>query len=159
MKVVLQRVKKASVNVEERVIGSIDVGYLLLVGFEVGDGVFLLEAMLEKINQMKLFPDAMGRFSHSLNEISGSMLVVSQFTLSAELKKGRKPSFTRSLDPKPAEALYDEFIEQARKKNIPVQTGEFGAMMQVSLQNDGPVTIILDSKHLFPLLHEKHKGE
>lgn len=157
MKVVLQRVKNASVSVDEEIVGHINVGYMLLVGFEVGDGSFLLEAMIEKVNQMKLFPDAKGRFSHSLEEISGAMLVVSQFTLSAELKKGRKPSFTKSLDPKLAEVLYDEFIIRARDKNILVQAGKFGAMMQVSLQNDGPVTIILDSNLLFPLLHKKNK--
>jgi len=152
MKVVIQRVKNASVSVNQKDVGQINQGYLLLVGFDQGDSVELLQPMLSKICQLKLFPDQKGRFAHSILEVAGELLIVSQFTLSAELKKGKKPSFTRAMDPGEAERLYDEFIELSRQKGISVQTGLFGEMMLVSLQNDGPVTILMDSRELFPAL-------
>lgn len=152
MKVVLQRVKKASVSVNQKDVGTIEKGYLLLVGFDKGDENKLLEPMLNKICRLKLFPDEQGRFAHSIMDISGQLLIVSQFTLSAELKKGTKPSFTRSMDPQTAEKMYDEFVAKAVASGLVVQTGIFGEMMQVSLQNDGPVTILMDSKELFPAL-------
>ncbi len=152
MKVVIQRVKKASVSVNQKDVGQINQGYLLLVGFDQGDSAELLQPMLNKICQCKLFPDRKGRFAHSILEVAGELLIVSQFTLSAELKKGKKPSFTRAMDPGDAERLYDEFTDLSRQTGIPVQTGLFGEMMQVSLQNDGPVTILMDSRELFPSL-------
>ncbi len=152
MKVVIQRVKKASVSVNQKDVGNIDLGYLLLVGFDQGDRQELLQPMLNKICQLKLFPDEKGRFAHSVMDISGQLLIVSQFTLSAELKKGKKPSFTRAMDPTEAEHMYDRFVKMAEQTGIPVQTGLFGEMMQVSLQNDGPVTILMDSGELFPSL-------
>lgn len=152
MKVVLQRVNKASVSVNQKDVGVIGKGYLLLVGFDRGDGDNLLEPMLNKICRLKLFPDENGRSAFSLIDISGELLIVSQFTLSAELKKGAKPSFSKAMDPEAAEQMYDRFVALARQEGLPVQTGIFGEMMQVSLQNDGPVTILMDSRALFPAL-------
>ena len=156
MKVVLQRVRKASVEIDSQVKGRIGTGYLLLAGFETGDGSFLLEPMMEKIRQVKLFPNEQGRLTYSIEENKGSILIVSQFTLSADLKKGKKPSFTRAMEPSAAEVLYDEFVGAAQKTGIPIESGVFGAMMQVKLQNDGPVTILLDTRQLFPGLHDIH---
>ncbi|MCP4754227.1 MAG: D-tyrosyl-tRNA(Tyr) deacylase [Proteobacteria bacterium] len=155
MKVVLQRVKEASVKVNNEVIARIGTGCLLLVGFEQEDHSNLLQPMIDKIKHLKLFPDEKGRFALSLEEVVGSLLIVSQFTLSAELKKGKKPSFSKALEPEGAETLYDEFVNLAEKAGIPVQTGTFGALMQVVLQNDGPVTILMDSRTLFPSLHKR----
>jgi len=152
MKVVIQRVKKASVSVNQKDVGAIGKGYLLLVGFDRGDGVEILEPMLNKICRLKLFADDSGRAAHSLLDISGELLIVSQFTLSADLKKGAKPSFSRAMEPQAAERMYERFIALARQADIRVQTGIFGEMMQVSLQNDGPVTILMDSRELFPAL-------
>jgi len=155
MKVVLQRVKKASVEVDNNEIGSIGAGYLLFVGFETGDGQYLLTPMFDKIRQIKLFPNEQGRLTHSIEEIGGSILIISQFTLSADLKKGKKPSFTKAMSPVAAEGLYDEFVKVANSTSVPILSGIFGAMMQVKLQNDGPVTILLDTRQLFPGLHQK----
>lgn len=152
MKIVLQRVKQANVVVDENVIGQIDHGYLLLVGFEREDHEGLLQPMLDKLRNMKLFPDEQGRFGLSLEEVNGKLLIVSQFTLSANFKKGKKPSLSRAMEPKKAEDFYDRFVQLARETEIPVESGEFGASMQVSLQNDGPVTILMESKELFPAL-------
>ena len=156
MKVVLQRVKSASVEIDNRSVADIGAGYLLFVGFESGDGPFLLKPMHEKITQIKLFPDEQGRFNYSIEETGGSILIVSQFTLSADLKKGKKPSFTKAMEPVAAELLYNEFVEIARSTDVPIESGVFGAMMQVQLQNDGPVTILLDTKLLFQALHSQH---
>jgi D-aminoacyl-tRNA deacylase len=153
MKVVLQRVKTADVAVSGEIIGRIDTGYVLLVGYEQGDHVGLNRPMLEKICQLKLFADDSGRFALSLQEIDGQMLIVSQFTLSAELKKGKKPSFSKAMDSITAEILYNDFVQAATASGNEVQTGRFGEMMQVRLQNDGPVTILIDSHAVFPSLH------
>ena len=152
MKVVIQRVKNASVSVNQKDVGRIDQGYLLLVGFDQGDHQNIIQPMLNKICHLKLFPDEDGRFAYSLEEIRGELLIVSQFTLSAELKKGKKPSFSKAMEPQKAEQMYDMFVELSKESGIPVQTGQFGEMMQVSLQNDGPVTILMDSNELFPSL-------
>ncbi len=153
MKIVLQRVKNAHVSINNDVVGKIDVGYVLLVGFEREDDSRFLEPMLEKIRKIKLFSDEEGRFAFSLEEASGSLLIVSQFTLFADLKKGKKPSWSKALAPEIAKDLYHEFVRLAKNSNIPVQSGEFGAYMQIFLQNEGPVTIILDSRELFPSLY------
>lgn len=152
MKVVIQRVKKASVSVNQKQVGHIDQGYVLLVGFDEGDDSGLLQPMLNKVCDLKLFPDENGRFAHSLVDVSGSLLIVSQFTLSAELKKGKKPSFSRAMEPVTAKQMYDRFVDLARQNGIRVETGMFGEMMQVSLLNEGPVTILMDSNELFPSL-------
>ena len=156
MKVVLQRVKNASVEIENKTFSKIGAGYLLFIGFESGDGSFLLKPLFEKITQIKLFPDEQGRFKYSIEETSGSILIVSQFTLSADLKKGKKPSFTKAMEPVGAESLYNKFVDIARLTDIPIESGVFQAMMQVQLQNDGPVTILLDTRLLFPALHSQH---
>lgn len=153
---VLQRVKNASVEIKREAVAKIGAGYLLFIGFETGDGSFLLKPILDKIKQIKLFPDDQGKFAYSIEETSGSMLLVSQFTLSADLKKGKKPSFTGAMDPVAAEILYKEFVEIAQLSGIPIQSGIFGAMMQVILENDGPVTILLDTRQLFPALHQQY---
>lgn len=153
MRIVLQRVKRADVTISQKVEGEISKGYLLLVGFEQGDDQRFLEPMVEKILKIKLFPDKQGRFANSLADIGGSLLIVSQFTLFADLKKGKKPSLSKALHPEMASALYDQFIKICREKQITIASGKFGADMQVTLQNDGPVTILLDSKELFPSLY------
>ncbi len=152
MKIVIQRVKKACVSVNQKDVGIINKGYLLLVGFDQGDQLHLLQPMLDKICHLKLFPDDHGRFTFSIEEISGELLIVSQFTLSADMKKGKKPSFTKAMDSVAAEYFYEHFIALSRQTSLRVQTGIFGELMQVSLQNDGPVTILMDSKELFPSL-------
>lgn len=158
MKIVLQRVKHAKVEIDGDISGEIRQGYLLLVGFEQGDHKDLLEPMLEKIKKLKLFADETGRSVYSLDEVQGSLLVVSQFTLSADLKKGKKPSYSKAMAPNEAEKLYDQFVEKSKIYGWSVETGRFGAMMQVSLQNDGPVTLLMDSKELFPAIHQKLLG-
>lgn len=158
MKVVLQRVKQAEVTVESGVVGAISTGYLLLVGFEREDTEKLLRPMTEKIQRLKLFPDEQGRFALSLEEIEGEVLIISQFTLPADLKKGRKPNFSKSLEPGKAEYLYDRFIELFKSAGFKTESGVFGEMMQVSLQNDGPVTIILDSEVVIPSVHFGNKN-
>ncbi len=152
MKIVIQRVKKASVSVNQKDVGKINKGYLLLVGFDRGDQSNLLQPMLNKICNLKLFPDEQGRFAYSIEEISGELLIVSQFTLSAELKKGKKPSFTKAMDSDEAEEIFNHFVALSRRTGLQIETGIFGASMQVSLQNDGPVTILMDSRELFPSL-------
>lgn len=153
MKTVLQRVEAAEVAVAGSIVGKIEKGYLLLVGFEKGDDSRVLQPTIDKILQIKLFSDENGRFAHSVRDISGSILLVSQFTLFADLKKGKKPSLSKALEPSAAEALYCEMVKGFRETGVPVQSGVFGAYMQVSLRNDGPVTLILDSKELFPSLY------
>lgn len=155
MKIVLQRVKQASVDIDDRCVGKINKGYVLLLGFEQGDHEKLIQPMIEKLLKIKLFSDDQGRFAHSLTEVGGQVLVISQFTLFADLKKGKKPSLSKALDPDQANAFYELFIGNLKENDVVVETGEFGALMQVHIQNDGPVTIILDSKELFPSLHLK----
>lgn len=155
MKIVLQRVKQARVEIDDTIVGEIGQGYLLLVGFDRGDHEDLLEPMLEKIKKLKLFSDETGRSVYALDEVKGGVLIISQFTLSADLKKGKKPSYSRAMNPEMAEPLYNQFIAMAKTYSWPVETGEFGAMMQVTLQNDGPVTLLMDSKELFPAIHKK----
>jgi D-aminoacyl-tRNA deacylase len=153
MKIVLQRVVDSYVEIDHIKTAEIKRGYLLLLGFEKGDDNRFINPMIDKIMKICLFPDEKGRFSHSLVDVGGSLLIVSQFTLFADLKKGKKPSLSRALSPDAATCLYNDFIEEAKNRKIKVQTGEFGANMQVVLQNDGPVTIILDSRELFPSLY------
>ena len=158
MKIVLQKVKEARVEVAQKIAGRIGKGYLLLVGFDRNDTVNLLQPMLEKILVLCLFSDKVGRMAHSIAEVSGALLIVSQFTLSANLKKGKKPSFSRAMEPDKAKELYRRFLMLAKKSAVQVQSGEFGAKMQVSLQNDGPVTLVLDSEELFPSLYAYRSG-
>ncbi len=142
---VLQRVSRAEVRIEGRVAGRIARGYLLLVGFGGQDDDAALRWMAEKILSLRLFPDTEGRMNRGLDEVGGGVLVVSQFTLYGDTRKGRRPSFIDAAPPEIAIPLYNRFVELLRAAAPgPVETGEFGAMMDVELVNDGPVTLWLE---------------
>lgn len=147
MRVLLQRVSEASVTVSDEIIGAIESGLLLLVGIETEDTDEDIDWLVRKIVQMRIFNDSEGKMNLSLTEIGGSVLVVSQFTLHASTKKGNRPSYIKAARPEIAIPLYEAFIARVKAENINVSTGEFGANMQVSLINDGPVSIWLDSKN------------
>lgn len=144
MRAVLQRVARAEVRIDGDVCGKIGRGVTALVGFRSSDGDDELQWMADKIRQLRIFPDAEGRMNRSLEEIDGELLIVSQFTLYGNVRKGRRPSFVDAAPPETAEALYDRFVDLCREGTIPVATGRFGAMMDVDLVNDGPVTLVLD---------------
>ena len=144
MRVVLQRVARASVTVEDRVVGSIGKGFLLLVGFAAGDGENQIRWMADKIVGLRVFPDDKGRMNRDLLDVGGALLVVSQFTLYADARKGRRPSFVGAAQPDEARSNYERFVSELEQREVPVATGEFGALMSVELLNDGPVTLILD---------------
>ena len=146
MRVVLQRVKRAEVRVEGRVTGKIGPGFLVLAGFAPTDNDAALEWMADKILGLRLFGDDEGKMNRDLAEVGGGVLVVSQFTLYGDAKKGRRPSFIDAAPPEIAIPLYERFVALLREKasGIPVATGEFGAMMEVDLVNDGPVTLLLE---------------
>ncbi len=144
MRVALQRVSEASVTIDERVVGAIGRGFLVLVGFTHTDGDEQIAWMVEKIRGLRLFPDDAGKMNRSLEEVGGSLLVVSQFTLYGDARKGRRPSFIDAAPPEQAEPLYERFVAACRERGLTVATGAFGAMMQVALVNDGPVTLTLE---------------
>lgn len=145
MKVVIQRVKEAQVTIDDELVGDISQGLLLLVGVGPDDEQEDLDYAVRKITNMRIFSDDMGKMNLSVQDIKGSILSVSQFTLFAETKKGNRPAFTGAAKPDKAEKMYLDFNE-ALAQFVPVETGVFGADMQVSLVNDGPVTIFLDTK-------------
>ena len=147
MRVVLQRVAHASVTVEEKVIGKIQRGFLLLVGVTHDDVIEDMEYLVRKIVQMRIFEDEEGKLNRSIQDIGGEILSVSQFTLYAETKKGNRPSFSKAAPGDVAIEMFEQFNGLLRKTGIPVETGQFGADMKVELLNDGPVTILLDSKN------------
>ena len=151
MRVVLTTVLEASVEINNKVVGSISRGFLLLVGFTDGDDRETVEKMVDKILSLRVFPDDHGQINISLQEVNGSVLSVSQFTLYANATKGRRPSFVDALRPGEAEPLYDYFNELLEQKHGKVATGVFGADMKVKSINDGPFTLLLDSKEMFPL--------
>ena len=151
MRVVLTTVNHASVTINEKVVGSINRGFLLLVGFTAGDDEIIVEKMVDKLLSLRVFPDEHGQINISLNDVNGEILSVSQFTLYGDVKKGRRPSFVDALRPFEAEKLYDYFNLLIEQKHGRVSTGVFGADMKVNSENDGPFTLILDSKELFPL--------
>jgi D-tyrosyl-tRNA(Tyr) deacylase len=145
MRVVLQRVSRASVTVAGRVVGAIGRGHLLLVGFTHGDDPATVEWMADKVVGLRVFNDPDGRMNLSLPDVGGDVLVVSQFTLYGDTRKGRRPSFVDAADPAVAVPLYEAFVEALRARAPSrVETGEFGAMMDVELVNDGPVTLVLE---------------
>lgn len=147
MRVVLQRVNASQVTIEGKVVGKIGRGLNLLVGIAETDTEAELDWMARKCLDLRLFPNANSsadRWELSVQDISGELLVVSQFTLYGDCRKGRRPSFSRSAAPKPAQKLYEQFVEKLRQSGLRVETGEFGAMMQVSIENDGPVTLLLE---------------
>ncbi|MFQ5722517.1 MAG: D-aminoacyl-tRNA deacylase [Candidatus Aminicenantales bacterium] len=148
MKIVLQRVKRASVKVEGKVVGQIGAGLCLLVGIEKGDSKQEAEYLAKKITELRIFADKKEKMNLSLLDVQGEVLAVSQFTLAASLRKGRRPSFDQAEEPARAEALFNYFVELIRERGIKVETGIFGALMEVSLINDGPVTFILTNKRL-----------
>ncbi len=144
MRVVLQRVARASVTVEGRVLGSIGRGFLVLVGFAPSDGPGQAAWMADKVAGLRVFADGEGKMNLDLAAVGGALLVVSQFTLYGDASKGRRPSFIGAAPPDVAVPLYEAFIAALRARSLPVETGEFGAMMDVELVNDGPVTLILE---------------
>ncbi len=149
MRAVVQRVKYAKVSVNEKVIGQIDKGVMLLLGIEENDDVKDLDYMCDKTINLRIFEDEDGKMNKSLIDVEGSILVISQFTLYGDARKGRRPSFITAADPSKAIPLYEKFIEKIKESGIKTERGEFGADMQVELLNDGPVTILLDSKKTF----------
>ena len=148
MKVVLQRVTHAQVTVEEQVVGKIGHGFLLLLGVEDADTVETADRMVEKICKLRIFQDEQGKTNLSLADVGGEVLVVSQFTLYADCKKGNRPSFVKAGKPEHANALYEHFVEESRKYVPKVEHGSFGADMQVELGNEGPFTLVLTNEEL-----------
>ncbi len=149
MRAVVQRVTRASVSVDGREVGSIGQGLLVLLGVGAGDGPEDVEYMVRKVLGLRIFRDESGQMNLSLLDVQGALLVVSQFTLYGDARKGRRPSFASAAPPDVARQLYESFVERARAHGVPTETGVFAAMMDVSLVNDGPVTILLDSEKLF----------
>jgi D-tyrosyl-tRNA(Tyr) deacylase len=146
MRIVIQRVSQASVTVGGAVVAQIGPGLLMLVGVGQGDSAATAEMLAEKSANLRIFSDAEGRANHSLLETGGAALVVSQFTLYADTRRGRRPGFSYAAPPAQAAPLVDAFAAALRRLGVPVQTGVFGAHMEVALVNDGPVTILLDSE-------------
>jgi len=146
LKVVLQRVREGSVEVEGKIVGEIKRGLVLLVGATTGDGEKEANYLADKCVNLRTFEDAQGKMNLSALEVGAEILVVSQFTLYGDTRKGRRPSFTEALEPVEAEKLYVKFIDYLREKGLRVEHGVFGAKMLVKIFNDGPVTFILDSK-------------
>jgi D-tyrosyl-tRNA(Tyr) deacylase len=144
MRIILQRVSRARVTVAGRITGEIGPGVLLLVGLTDSDTEAELAWMAEKVVGLRIFNDDEGKMNRSLDEGGGALLVVSQFTLYGDARKGRRPSFTTAARPEVAVPLYERFVERLRATGLQVETGEFGAMMDVELVNDGPVTLILE---------------
>jgi D-tyrosyl-tRNA(Tyr) deacylase len=144
MRVVLQRVSRASVSIDGRIAGAIGRGFCLLVGLTHGDTDATVDWMAEKVAGLRLFPDAEGKMNLGLEEVGGAVLVISQFTLYGDSAKGRRPSFIDAARPETAIPLYERFVGALRGRGLEVATGEFGADMQVEIHNDGPVTLILE---------------
>ncbi len=145
MKAVIQRVRRAEVRVEGKPVGTIGMGIVLLLGIKAGDTEAEVEYLAEKTPALRIFNDSDGKMNLSLQDVRGEMLVISQFTLYGDCRKGRRPSYTDAAGPEVAETLYDKFIEILRFRGMKVQTGIFGASMDVELTNWGPVTLILDT--------------
>ena len=144
MRVLVQRVARAEVRVDDCVLGRIGRGFLLLVGFTHSDGDDQLVWMADKVVGLRLFPDDDDKMNRSISDVGGSLLVVSQFTLYGDAVKGRRPSFIDAARPEHAIPLYEKFVAMLRSRGVPTETGEFGAAMQVDLVNDGPVTLWLE---------------
>ena len=142
---VLQRASEGKVTVEDRITGEIDSGLVILLGVAQGDTESDADFLADRIAGFRIFNDDQGKMNRSILDVNGSALVISQFTLAGDWRKGRRPSFTSAAPPEEGERLYEYFCDQLRKLEVPVKTGEFGAMMKVSLINDGPVTFVMDS--------------
>lgn len=148
MKFVIQRVAKASVTIEQKVVGEIEKGFLVLIGICEEDDEAVADKMIKKMIGLRIFEDQQGKTNLDLESVNGSLLLVSQFTLYADCKKGNRPSFVKAGNPQKANALYEYIIAECKKKVNKVEQGEFGADMKVELLNDGPFTILLDSNEL-----------
>ncbi len=148
MRAVIQRVTSAQVSVDGRISGKIGKGLLVFLGVGKGDGEIDLSFLSSKIPGLRIFEDASGKFNLSLKETGGQILVVSQFTLYGDCRRGRRPSFTEAEEPTAAKHLYEQFISKLREQDVSVETGEFQAKMEVHLVNDGPVTLLLDSRQV-----------
>src|ERR1051326_1351258 len=149
MRAVVQRVSRASVEVEGKIVGQIDRGLLVLLGVAKSDDESAAEYLAEKIAGLRIFEDAEGKMNLSAKEVNGALLAVSQFTLFGDVRRGHRPSFDSAASPDLARRLYEYFVERVRAHGLQCETGIFQAMMNVSLVNDGPVTILLDSEKLF----------
>ncbi|RPH84757.1 MAG: D-tyrosyl-tRNA(Tyr) deacylase [Desulfobacteraceae bacterium] len=149
MRIVLQRVKKAQVRIQEAVVGEIGPGLLVFLGVGLGDSTGDVDYLAEKVLNLRIFADEQSKFNRSLLDTGGSILVVSQFTLFGDCRKGRRPSFSHSAPPEKAEPLYKLFIQKAKDAGLNVASGRFQEMMEVRLINDGPVTLLLDSQKTF----------
>ena len=147
MRIVLQRVKSASVSIDETIVGKIGVGYVLLVGIADSDTEAELDYLVRKITKLRVFEDLVGKMNLAIEDVGGQILSISQFTLYADTKKGNRPSFTKAGAPDFADKMYQLFNKKLRDTGLTVETGEFGANMQVQLINDGPVTIIFDTEN------------
>ena len=145
MRLVIQRVKNASVTVEGEIVGKINAGLLIFLGVAKTDEAAAADALVKKVIELRIFEDAQGKMNCSALETGAEFLVVSQFTLYGDCRKGRRPSFDEAADPEKGEALYNAFVEKLRGQNVKVETGRFRAMMDVALVNDGPVTFILET--------------
>ena len=145
MKAVIQRCRKAKVEVEGEVVGRIGPGLVIFLGVAKGDDAAKAEKLARKVSTLRIFNDEDGKFNRSLLDIGGSALVISNFTLCGDSTKGTRPNFTQAAPPDEANSLYETFVKLLRTQNVPVETGIFAAMMNVSVENDGPVTIILDT--------------
>lgn len=144
VRVVVQRVTSASVRIDGRVTGAIERGLVVLVGFTAGDGPEQVTWMADKVVGLRVFADDQGKMNRSVEDVGGGVLVVSQFTLYGEVARGRRPSFIKAAPPEEAVPLYEAFVEALRANGVPVATGVFGAMMDVALVNEGPVTLVID---------------
>lgn len=149
MRAVVQRVSRASVEVDGEIVGRIDRGWLVLLGVGREDGPEDAERLADKILNLRAFEDDQGKMNRSVIDVGGGVLTVSQFTIMADCRTGRRPSFTDAAEPQAAEALYNQFVELTRASGLEVASGVFRAMMKVELVNDGPVTFLLDSRRLF----------
>lgn len=149
MRAVVQRVKKATVKVENEVVGKINNGLLIFLGVGQGDTESDLDYLVNKIIGLRIFQDEMDKMNLSIDQVNGEILAVSQFTLYGDVRKGRRPSFTESASPEKGEKFYHDFISKIKEKGIYIESGRFGADMDVELINDGPVTILLDSNKNF----------
>ena len=149
MRAVIQRVERASVSVEGEIRGQIGAGFLVLIGVEEGDGDADFRYIAEKVPNLRVFEDEQGKMNRSLLDVGGEVLAVSQFTLLGDARGGRRPSFITAARPETADPMYERLVADWRARGIRVETGVFGAHMNVSLVNDGPVTILLDSRRRF----------
>lgn len=148
MRFVIQRVERASVTIDHEIRGSIEKGFLVLIGIGAGDDEQVADKLIKKLVNMRIFEDDEGKTNLALSDVGGGLLLVSQFTLYADCRKGNRPSFTGAAKPDEAERLYDYIVQKCREKIPVVEQGEFGADMKIDLLNDGPFTIILDSEDI-----------